>query len=234
MDRLNSAIKACCLAGAMDEAEALAGDLRAYNAMDLFTYHTLMMGHTKMGAYHKVMTLYEEAVESNTRLDGGVYSLAMLSGLNCGSYQSVKRIADRAHSEQVLLTEASYTILVQALAELKEPRAALACLDSMLAEGLTPNGITYSAVMAAVKDQPETVLLLLDRMSRENVTKNTVVMTTAINSLVRAGHPFVGKSALHSYTRLRKLYLSSLMCFIYVCRYGPENPVRDGGARPRP
>ena len=57
---INAAIKACCLGGAMDEAEALASTLRDYGSMDLFTYHTLMMGNTKLGRHHRVLTLYEE------------------------------------------------------------------------------------------------------------------------------------------------------------------------------
>lgn len=191
---VNSAIKACCLAGAMEEAEALAEGLRLDGSMDLFTYHTLMMGHTKLGAYHKVMLLYEQAIESNTQLDGGVYSLAMLSALNCGSFNTVKQIADKAHLEQVELTEASYTILIQALAELNDFEAAVKCLDDMAAEGLRPNAITYSAVIAASKDHPQVVMQLLDRMERENVTKNTVVLTAAINSLARSGEAYVNSA----------------------------------------
>jgi hypothetical protein len=33
----------------MAEAEELAATLGDYGARDLFTYHTLMMGHTKLG-----------------------------------------------------------------------------------------------------------------------------------------------------------------------------------------
>ena len=60
--------------------------------------------------------MYEEALQSATakvQLDGGIYSLAMLSALNCGKYAIVPRIADRARSDGVKLTEASYTILIQ-------------------------------------------------------------------------------------------------------------------------
>ena len=49
------------------------------------------------------------------QLDGGVYSLAMLAALNCGMYQQVPRIAARARSEDVPLTEASYTILIKVI-----------------------------------------------------------------------------------------------------------------------
>lgn len=188
---INAAIKACCIAGAMTEAEELTQALRDNNSMDLFTYHTLMMGHTKLGAYHKVMTLYEQAISSRTQLDGGVYSLAMLSALNCGSFYNVQRIANRAHQENVPLTEASYTILVQALAELGESEEAVNCLDNMRNEGLKPNAITYSAVIAAVKDRPDVIVELLERMNKENITKNTVVLTAAINSLARFGSEYV-------------------------------------------
>jgi hypothetical protein len=93
----------------------LEGTLREYEAMDLFTYHTLMMGNTKLARHQRVLTLYEEALCSNACLDGGIYSLAMLASLNCGLYQQVPRIADQARGGGIALTEAAYTILIQAL-----------------------------------------------------------------------------------------------------------------------
>jgi pentatricopeptide repeat protein len=83
---VNAAIKACSLAGAMDDAETLAQTLREYGAMDVFTYHTLMMGNTKLARHHNVLSLYDEALASTAQLDGGVYSLAMLAALNSGLY----------------------------------------------------------------------------------------------------------------------------------------------------
>ena len=136
---VNAAIKACCLGGAMDDAEDLAGTLREYNAMDLFTYHTLMMGNTKLGRHQRVLVLYDEAQGSGAQLDGGIYSLAMLASLNCGLYHQVPRIADKARSEGISLTEASYTILIQALGEAGGGDQAVACLDLMAQEGLKPN-----------------------------------------------------------------------------------------------
>lgn len=103
--------------------------------MDLFTYHTLMMGHTKLGRYQRVLVLYDEATQSNAKvsiyclnlihcynrlayillfqLDGGVYSLAMLAALSCGLPAQVPRIADKAREQKIQLTMASYTILIQ-------------------------------------------------------------------------------------------------------------------------
>lgn len=68
-------------------------------------YHNHVSNISNLGAYHKVMALYERAIASHTQLDGGVYSLAMLSALNCGSFYTVQRIANRAHQENVPLTE---------------------------------------------------------------------------------------------------------------------------------
>ena len=184
---VNAAIKACCLGGAMDEAEELASTLREYGAMDLFTYHTLMMGNTKLDRHQRVIVLYEEAVASNAKLDGGIYSLAMLASLNAGLYQQVPRIADQARVEGIPLTEASYTILMQALGEAGGGEQAVACLDDMVHEGLRPNVISYAAAMAACRDKPDTVLQLLDRMNSDNIVPNTVVLTTAINALAREG-----------------------------------------------
>ena len=185
---VNSAIKACSLAGTMEDAEGLAMSLREFGTMDLFTYHTLMMGHTKLGRHQRVLQLYDEAVASSAKLDGGIYSLAMLAGLNCGMYQLVPRIANRARSEGVPLTEASYTILIQALAEAGGSEQAVQCLDQMETEGLQPNVITYAAAMAACKHRPQVVISLLERMEQAQVSPNTILLTTAIDSLAREGY----------------------------------------------
>lgn len=64
--------------------------LQEFGAIDLLTYHTLMMGHTKLGRHQRVLQLYEEALSSpvKAQLDGGVYSLAMLAALNSGMYST--------------------------------------------------------------------------------------------------------------------------------------------------
>ena len=79
----------------------------------------------------------------------------MLSALNAGMYPLVPRIANRARSEGVKLTEASYTILIQALAEAGGSDQAVQCLDQLVSEGLRPNVITYAAEMAAVRHRPQ-------------------------------------------------------------------------------
>ena len=188
---VNAAIKACCLGGAMEEAEELASALREYDAMDLFTYHTLMMGNTKLGRHQRVIVLYEEALTSRAKLDGGIYSLAMLASLNAGLYQQVPRIADQARSEGIPLTEASYTILMQALGEAGGGEQAVACLDDMVNEGLQPNVISYAAAMAACRHKPDVVLDLLDRMKNNQIAPNTVVLTTAINALASEGGEYI-------------------------------------------
>ena len=187
---VNAAIKACSLAGAMDDADTLADTLREYGAMDVFTYHTLMMGNTKLGRHYRVLNLYDEAIQSSAQLDGGIYSLAMLSALNCGLYPNVPRIADRARKEGVALTEASYTILIQALAEAGAGQEAVKCLDTMITEGLKPNVISYAAAMTASREKPKVVIELLNRMKQNDIAPNTVVLTSAINSLAREGGEF--------------------------------------------
>ena len=200
---INAAIKACSLAGVMDEADSLAEILREYGTMDVFTYHTLMMGNTKLGRHYRVLALYDEAIASSALLDGGVYSLAMLAALNCGLFSQVALIADKARESGVLLTEAAYTILIQAYAELENSQStssnkdkdqsqicsgekAITCLDRMIDEGLRPNVITYAAVMSACRKRSDIVIGLLDRMKKENIVPNTVVMTTVIDSLAQS------------------------------------------------
>lgn len=198
---VNAAIKACSLSGAMEEAEGLAQSLREMGTMDVFTYHTLMMGNTKLGRHYRVLALYDEAIASGAILDGGVYSLAMLAALNCGLPQQVPRIADRARNEKVTLTEASYTTLIQAYAEAGDVESSLECLDRMVAEGLKPNVITYAAAMTALRDRPTVVISLLARMREEDIEPNTVVLTTAIDSLARAG----GEHTKMAYQMLRMM-----------------------------
>jgi len=191
---INTAIKACSLAGAMEEADLLAASLREYGSMDLHTYHTLMMGNTKLGRHQRVLVLYFEALDSSARLDGGIYSLAMLGALNCQLFQQVPRIADKARAGGVQLTEASYTILIQAYAELGGIDQAVQCLDLMQSEGLRPNAITYAAAMAACRDRPAAVVELLARMQAEAVVPNTIVLTSAINALARGGGEYTDRA----------------------------------------
>ena len=49
----------------------LPSTLREFGSMDLFTYHTLMMGHTKLLRHQKVLSLYNEALESSARVSKG-------------------------------------------------------------------------------------------------------------------------------------------------------------------
>ena len=92
------------------------------------------------------------------------------------------------------LTEASYTILIQALSDAGACNEAVKCLDTMESEGLTPNVISYAAAMAASRDKPDMVVELLDRMKKANVTPNTVLLTSAINSLAREGGNYTYKA----------------------------------------
>ncbi len=39
--------------------------------MDVFTYHTLMMGNTKLGRHHRVLGLYEEALQVSVGMHSG-------------------------------------------------------------------------------------------------------------------------------------------------------------------
>lgn len=192
MTMINTAIKACCLGGAMEEAEAFATSMKERNMdMDLFTYHTLMMGHTKLGRHNRVLELYEDAILSGTKLDGGVYSLAMLAALNSGMSGMVPRIADKARGAKVPLTEAAYTILMQAFGEVGAADRALACIDTMMEEGLKPNAISYSAAITACRSFPDKVLTLLNRIKEARrlglLVPNTVLMTAAIDALARGG-----------------------------------------------
>jgi predicted nucleic acid-binding protein len=57
----------------------------------------------------------------------------------------------------------------------------------MVSEGLHPNVITYAAAVAACKHNSALVLTLLERMESENVQPNTIVLTSAIDSLARDG-----------------------------------------------
>lgn len=129
---INTAIKACSIAGAMDEAESLAETLRQFGSMDLFTYHTLMMGNTKLGRYQRVLNLYSEAQDSSAKLDGGIYSLAMLAALNAKLHFQVPQIADKARSLGIRLTEASYTTLIQVSIVLR-----LCLMGNVVVEGET-------------------------------------------------------------------------------------------------
>jgi hypothetical protein len=58
-------------------------------------------------------------------------------------------------------------------------------LDIMHSAGLTANAITYTAVLSACHSQPALVVTVLERMQRERVVTNTIMLTAAINVLSR-------------------------------------------------
>ena len=61
-------------------------------------------------------------------------------------------------------------------------------------EGLTPNVISYAVAMAAARDKPAVAVSLLERMKNSGIEPNTVVLTTAINSLAKGGGHYSGKT----------------------------------------
>lgn len=52
---------------------------------------------------------------------------------------------------------------------------------------MQPNVISFGAAIDACRDKPNEVLGLLQRMSEAGIETNTVVLSTAINSMARAG-----------------------------------------------
>jgi hypothetical protein len=54
----------------------------------------------------------------------------------------------------------------------------------MRRDGLTPNTITYTALLASCRSQPSLVPPLLQRLRREKGLANTIVLTSAISTLV--------------------------------------------------
>lgn len=183
---INNVIKACSYAGVMDKAEELAQQLRSQNDMDLVTYHTMMMGNMKYNKHNTVLDLYHEARQSKAQLDGGIFSLAMLAAYQAPQFSIVPQIAETARSMGVNLTLPSYTTLIQAFVELGETEKALQCLDQMRQENLQPNTFTFAAVIAACRQYPDKVLELLKQVDDEKVEVNTVLLTTAINTLAYA------------------------------------------------
>jgi hypothetical protein len=54
----------------------------------------------------------------------------------------------------------------------------------MRRDGLTPNAITYTALLASCRSQPSLVPPLLQRLRREKGLASTIVLTSAISTLV--------------------------------------------------
>ena len=78
----------------------------------------------------------------------------------------------------------------------------------MKSEGLQPNVISYAAAMSASRDNITSVLSLMERMKDDGIAPNTVVLTSAINALARAGGNFTGDKKFfinfHNYSKLIK------------------------------
>jgi hypothetical protein len=61
--------------------------------------------------------------------------------------------------------------------------------------GLTANAITYTAVLSACHSEPALVVTVLERMQRERVAPNTIMLTAAINVLSRGDEACRGAAA---------------------------------------
>jgi hypothetical protein len=101
---------------------------------------------------------------------------------------------------------------VQALGELQRPAEAVACLDTMHSAGLSANAITYTAVLSACQAQPALVVTLLERMQRERVVPNTIMLTAAINVLSRGDEACRGEIVRVTGLLLLRLHITT------VCR----------------
>lgn len=66
---------------------------------------------------------------------------------------------------------------------------ALSLLDTMQSQGVDLNEYSYSAIIAACRSRPATVIELLNKMKQEGITPNEVVLTAAIDALAMSDSP---------------------------------------------
>lgn len=118
----------------------------------------------------------------------------MLAAFNAQQYLLVPKIADKARSTHVQLTEASYTTLIQSYVQLGAMDQAVGCLDQMTSEGLSPNIISYAAAIDACRSSPNVALQLLDRLKADGIQPNTVLLTSLINVLAKSGPDYADKA----------------------------------------
>ena len=90
----------------------------------------------------------------------------------------------------------------QAFGQIGLAEEASKCLDAMELEGLRPNVISYSAAISACRSKPDIVLRILERMTDRDgkhggsVKSNTVLLTSAMDSLARAGGKYSGQDMI--------------------------------------
>jgi pentatricopeptide repeat protein len=112
----------------------------------------------------------------------------------------------------------------QALGEQGQCTEAVACLDAMRRDGLTPNTITYTALLASCRSQLSLVPPLMQRLRREKGLANTIVLTSAIGTLVH------GDADCQ-----RKLVSSVCACKILpLCACSHDDARKLGDAAPMP
>eukprot|EP00599_Poterioochromonas_sp_BG-1_P001149 CAMPEP_0173135100 /NCGR_PEP_ID=MMETSP1105-20130129/1689_1 /TAXON_ID=2985 /ORGANISM="Ochromonas sp., Strain BG-1" /LENGTH=133 /DNA_ID=CAMNT_0014047031 /DNA_START=88 /DNA_END=485 /DNA_ORIENTATION=+ len=116
-------------------------------------------------------------------VDEGIFAIAINAAGQERDYSKVITIALEANNRKIKLTAQSYTLLIKAYYEKGGIDQALSLLKTMQSQGVHLNEYSYSAIIAACRSRPSTVIELLDKMKEEAITPNEVVLTAAIDAL---------------------------------------------------
>jgi pentatricopeptide repeat protein len=143
-------IKGYCASGDVERAMKLFEDMKASKniAPDDVMYHCLLDGFAKAQRVGDALRLYDDMVASNISPSNFTLSIMVkLLGRSKRLQQALSLVEQVSKEHGVQPNIQVYTCLMQACFQNKQVAQAVALLDRMIAEGITPDERTYSALV---------------------------------------------------------------------------------------
>jgi pentatricopeptide repeat protein len=177
-------------------------------AMDAFTYSAAINGCIKANELKEAMLISAEAMESPLLLTSVYVLNAVMSAYSVNrQWQEALAVFLKAVERHSDLDTASYTIVINALAEAREFEVAERIFLTMTGGQSTPRPdvLVYSAMMTACERTKrwEDAKRLLARMEREGLAPNGKVMCSIISCCGAAGRWREAVEAFRDMDRMR-------------------------------
>ncbi len=157
---------------------------------DLITYSTLIKGMCRSGQMRKAIALYEEMRHKGLELDEVVFN-SLLDGCvkcDCPFKESERIIADM-NNLKIRFSNYTYSILIKLYARNRVADKALAVLDDMKKNGVTPGVIVYTCLLqVCIKNKmTDRAIELFSQMRESKVQPDKTAYNTIVNGCVFSG-----------------------------------------------
>lgn len=166
--------------------EKAAGDLTVLKDMLSATSETAHIALIKeVGSGKQVGPVL--AVLKNSQFRGTcIFNIAIEACVECRSIEEAEQVLAVAVKSRDA-DNISYNLIIKAYAQTKKPQKALQLVETMVAEGIPPNGATYNHMLdAAVQVNIQAVWKVFDEMCATRLRPNRITCTILLRAM-RAG-----------------------------------------------